>query len=536
MHYFFDKRRFLRPLTLLSLLMVIPSYLAFAQSLSESTEQLNVDELTTLSGGDLSLQQVVLITLVNSPDIEQGQLDVKKAIGTAQIATGAFDINTSVSSNVRNNRPTSSNDQDTQSLTFSLSERYRTGISASASAGIGRTDSRFKTQDTNNLSNLKLSIAIPLLKGAGYVSAAASEKVALLKSQAEEYDYYHNVSKSLLNTTNAYWDYKAAVESFKIRQNSEQRVQSWVDTLKEEVKQGNKPDEANVSRIKAYLATKQKNTLTAEKEMSNTKSDLAVAMGISDEDVANIGEPSEKFSTNWRETAAKLEQQSSAAEWVVEAKEKRLDIKAAELLQKSTEANLDKLEHNVLPQLDLSLTASHSAIELGDGYSRYIDALNGDPRGDDVSATLKFSYPLGNNVAMGQRDVGRVSNMLNVIKLNDLKRKIGLGIATYVDDLKSSLEEAAITLEALEHYNSSLEGSYNSYRDDLLTDPLAIFSLIDLDENLTEARIDHIASLQEVAQTTAQLRYQTGTILSHVDMDIEKLKLENMSTIPGFDE
>jgi hypothetical protein len=62
MTHFFCKRRFLRPLSLVLGLMVIPSYLALAQAPSGPTEQLNTN-LTTLSGGPLSLQQVALITL-----------------------------------------------------------------------------------------------------------------------------------------------------------------------------------------------------------------------------------------------------------------------------------------------------------------------------------------------------------------------------------------------------------------------------------------------------------------------------------------
>ncbi|RKZ36671.1 MAG: hypothetical protein DRQ49_09630 [Gammaproteobacteria bacterium] len=537
MHFSFGKRRFLRrSLTLLSLLMVIPSYMAFAQAPSESTEQLNVNDLITLSGGPLSLQQVALITLDNSPSLFQGQLGVESAIASARIATGAFDINTSVSSNVKNNRPTSSNDQDTQSLTFSLNERFRTGVSASASAGINRTDDRIKPQDTNNLSNLKLNITIPLLKGGGYVSAAAGENVALLKSQAAELGYYHSVSKLLLSSTNAYWNYKAAVESLKIQQDSEQRIQSWVDALKEGASsQGGTPDEANVSRVKGYLASKQKETTTAAQAVYSTKSALIVAMGISSEEVDNIGEPSEKFAVGWNETVAKLEQQSLQAKWIAEAKEKRLDIQAAKLTQESTAVNLAKTRHDVLPQLNLTLSASRSAIELGDGYSRYVDALNGDPRGNDVAATLTLSYPLGNNVAKGQRDVANVSNQLNIIKLNDLIRTIRVQVGVDANDLMRRLDETTATLEAVELYKSSLDGSYNSSRDNLLGDPLTIFSLMDLDEKLTEAKNDHLTSLQELAKATAQLRYQTGTILSSMSMDTKKLVLEDMSTIPGID-
>jgi len=187
-------------------------------------------------------------------------------------------------------------------------------------------------------------------------------------------------------------------------------------------------------------------------------------MGISSEEVDNIGEPSEKFAVGWNETVAKLEQQSLQAKWIAEAKEKRLDIQAAKLTQESTAVNLAKTRHDVLPQLNLTLSASRSAIELGDGYSRYVD----------------------NNVAKGQRDVANVSNQLNIIKLNDLIRTIRVQVGVDANDLMRRLDETTATLEAVELYKSSLDGSYNSSRDNLLGDPLTIFSLMDLDEKLNE--------------------------------------------------
>jgi outer membrane protein TolC len=543
MTHFFCKRRFLRPLSLVLGLMVIPSYLALAQAPSGSTEQLNTN-LTTLSGGPLSLQQVALITLKSSPTLMMGKLGVQSARAGAQMHSGAFDIYTSVIVSADEKRPPIPQmgaDEDTQDLTFALVKKFRTGISSTMSAGVTRIDQRAlgMLPDTMNVSHLNLNITIPLLKGRGYVSAAADETAALLKSQAAELSFYHGISNLLLASTKAYWDYKAAIKNLEIQQKSEQRIQDWANAAADlgKSRYGDgfiKTYKAEISRIQGDLANKHRNTIAAAEQVNSTKGTLAVIMGIPSEQVANIGEPSEEFALEWSGTLAKLEQQPMQDEWVAIAKEKRLDILAAKLNQEASAVKLAKMRRDVLPKLDLALKAGRNAIELGDGYGRYVDALSSDIRGTDVGATLTFLYPLGNNLAKGQRDLANATHKIDVIKTNDLMRTIGVQVGINTGTLKRRLKESVKALQAVELYSSTLEESYNSSRNRLLDDPHIIFNMLDIDEKLTKANNDLVTSLQELAKAIAQLRFQTGTILIGGSMDTEELKLGELSKLPGM--
>jgi len=532
-----QKRRFLRPLPLVLGLMAIPSYSALAQAPSGPTEQFN--NLTTLSGGPLGLQQVALITLKNSPTIEQGKLGVYSARAGARMASGAFDIGTSVLGSANENRPAFGFDQDTQDLTFGLNKGFRTGIRTNVSAGISRIDNRVSPQDTNNISNLNLSITIPLLKGRGYVSAAAGEKSAQLQSQAAELNFYHGISKILLASTNAYWDYKAAIENLKVQENSEKMVQEWTNAAADAIKSrygeaALKKFQAEKNRIDGYLSDKRRNTIAAKDRVGSTKGALGVIMGIQPADVANIGEPSQNFSSEWGDILAKLEQQHILNKWVATAIENRLDIQAAKLNQEASAVQLAKARQDVLPQLNFGLHAGRNAIELGDGYNRYVDALNSDIRGTDAGATLTFSYPLGNNFAEGQRDLANATHSLSVINTNDLIRTIPVLIGIDAGGLKARLKEAVAAKKSVENYESSLRGRYNSMRNRFFEDPNAFFNLMDTEEKLTEASNNLVNSLLGLAKAIAKLRFQTGTIFIGGSMDTYELELGELSEIPSL--
>jgi outer membrane protein TolC len=523
--------------------MMIPSYSALAQAPSGSTEQLNTN-LTTLSGGPLSLQQVALITLKNSPNLMQGKLGVQSARAGVLMNSGAFDLYTSVIVKADEKRPPIPQmgaDEDTQDLTFALNKNFRTGISSAVSAGVTRIDQRAlgMLPDTMNVSHLNLNITIPLLKGRGYVSAAADETAARLKSQAAELGFYHGISNLLLASTNAYWDYKAAIKTLEIQQESEQRIQNWAKNAADLGKSRygdafSKKYEAEISRIQGYLADKHRNTIAAAEQVNNTKGTLAVIMGIPSEQIANIGKPSEEFAHDWSETLAKLKQRTMQNEWVAIAKEKRLDIQAAKLTQEASAVKLAKMRRDVLPKLDLALMAGRNSIELGDGYGRYVDALSADTRGTDVGATLTFLYPLGNNLAKGKRDLANATHKLDVIKTNDLMRTIGVQIGIDTGALMRRLKETVEALQAVKLYGSALEKNYNRSRNRLLEDPHIIFNMLDLDEKLTKANNDLVTSLQELAKAIAKLRFQTGTILISGSMDTEELELGKMSKLPGI--
>ncbi len=86
------------------------------------------------------------------------------------------------------------------------------------------------------------------------------------------------------------------------------------------------------------------------------------------------------------------------------------------------------------------------------GYNRYVGALNGDIRGTDVGATLTFSYPLGNNLAKGQRDLANATHNINVINTNDLMRTISVQVGIDASTLMARLKEAVEAKKAVELY------------------------------------------------------------------------------------
>lgn len=536
-------------------LMTIPLDAALAQSSHSIPTTADKNTNVTFSGEPISLEKAVLITLENSPLIKQQIWGVELAKAGYTMAKGQFDITTSLTASVNNNRPgpmqsagqlvNMLGDDDSQNLQLALSKMFRTGISTTLSAGIIRNDERYPgiagAKSTENSSALNLNLTIPLLKGSGRVSAAANETAARLTSEAGELGFHHQVSQLLLSSINAYWDYAAAVAKLKIQQGSEQRIIGWAKTVQDGIvsRYSNnialavKKYEAETARFNGYLADKQRNTIAATEQVNSAKSALAIQMGIPSEQVANLGEPSEKFSANWNSILAALKQQPMMDKWTAEALEKRLDLQAAKLRLEADATKLAKARRDMLPTLNLGLNLGRNALELGDGFKPYVDSLSSEARGTRAGATLTLSYPLGNNIAKGSRDLANASYQTSLIRTNDLSRQISVQVGVNGGMLMRRLQEAVAAEQGVQSYIPALEIQYKQASRNLLENPLVMFDLLDLEDKLTEALNNQMDSLLELAKSIAQLRHNTGTLIT-INESEKGITLNDMISLPGM--
>ncbi len=517
-------------------------YATLAQSSSSApAEEINAG--LTLSGKPLSLKEAALIAYKNSPEIMQAGLNIDMARAGYRIAGGGFAFTTGATANTGKNRPPSfmGQDGDSQGFTASLTKRFRTGISSSLSAGVTRQDTRGGVSPmnaTSNASSANLNVTIPLLQGSGRVSAAAGETSARLASEASELNYLHTSSQILQTTVNAYWAYKAAIERLKIRQGSWELVQKWLSDVKaglqrQQDESTKKKYRMQISRLNGALADRRQNAIAANENVNTAKGALAIAMGIPAEQVASLGEPSEGFSTDWKETLAKLEQRPMSAKWVALALEKRHDLQATKLTQEASATQLAKARKDTLPRLNLGLNYGYNARELGNGFNHYVGSFTNDMRGANAGATLTFSYPLGNDVAEGSRDRANATHRVNVIGTNNLARTIAVQVDTTAGVVMSRLKQSVETRKAIDYYSPAIKQIQPTLKR-LGENPSKVFNVLDLEEKATEAVLAFIDSLEKFSNAIVELRFQTGTILVPDEENENTLTLGNMAELPAM--
>lgn len=510
---------------------------ASVESAKETTSNL------VLPDKPLRLKEVAQITLENSSIILQARLTAESTEAGYRIAKGQFNLTTSVSSGVTRSRPVTDQiaggpDLNSQNLNGTLSKYFRSGIQSSLTIGANRQDLRTPPSDTRDIANVNLKATFPLLKGRGYASAAANETAAKQRSQAGEFTFYHSVSNVLKEAINAYWAYKAAIYKAQNQQESEKRVLKWskeaaTAALQQEKnpQQVEKKYASEISYLQGYLADKQRNIIEATKQVDTAKGALAIAMGIPADQLSNIGFPAEEFPEEWQAILTQLEQHPMQAKWQKIAVDKRFDLQASQLQQQAAMTKLIQARQDILPKLDASLNYTYNSLELGDGLDRY--SFTSDNRGNDTIVGLNFIYPLGNDIAKGQRDLASANYQIQTSQVNDLIRTIYLQIDTATTELMGKLKAVEGARKAMEAYLPSIE-KLKQANQNLAANPSAIVNLIELEDRLNQAGLDYIDALLELAQAVTDLRFQTGTLITPSQTQEQTIVLEdNLTRLPS---
>lgn len=494
-----NKRKFISPAIslVMGLVTTAPGIISAQETTPNQGTTTNESKPLTLSGKPITLHEVALMTLANSADIENAIIGVNSAWAGYMGAQSQFDTYTSLSGNTNQHRASDVTvmgpDINSRGLSLGVNKQFRTGISGGLSVSSNRTDMANMSSDASNSGGPSVNLTIPLLKGRGYVSAAAGETQARLSAEAAEYGFYHSVSGILLGAVSAYWDYKAATERLKIRQAGGQRVKQWLTGAS-----------GDSSQTSGYLADKQKGSLAASEEVSTTRGALANIMGVPFDQLNRLGNPAEVFPEDWSGVLAMLERNPMLNIWVQIAMNERPDLKATKLREESAAVALAKAEQDILPQLNLGLTYAFNGVEKGDSFSYQMDALTSGDHTTDTGASLSFSYPLENRGARSARELARLSHRSSVIATNNGTRQVGVDVSVAADKVLGRLKTVVEAKQAVESYLPAMRNLGKS----------STFDIIDLDERLSKAEDDYVNSLRELAKAIGGLRHQTGTLVT----------------------
>lgn len=196
---------------------------------------------------------------------------------------------------------------------------------------------------------------------------------------------------------------------------------------------------------------------------------------------------------------------------------------------------LAKARQDILPQLDLKLDTGRTAFKYGNSFDNYTESLSepGDSRGTDLSVSLNFKYLLGNNYAQSSLSSANLSHQQSLIQLNEVIRTVRLEVVQSVSTLLSSLRTVEKTQEVVtKGYEPALE-EYKKSQPSLVTEPNALFNLMDIEKDLVAATIYRNQAVLELAKIIATLRHQTGELIE-VEPSTNVASLKNITMLPDL--
>jgi outer membrane protein len=491
----------------------------------------------------ITLLQAVGLTVSLQPKISIQKEKVNNQAGVLQQNTGKFDVavKTSLAKQVEKtpltieqqasyNNIINEYNSDTLTTTVGLEKEFRNGIKVGPNMKVYRLGSNLDNffmfnSVPDNYSSFNFTVNVPLLKGFGTDVAGADEQAAGVNLKASRLDLTHTVSKSILATVQAYWNFLAAEKKLEIYRESEASANQLVENLKKLVA-AKENAVTDLVQAQASLAEKSALRITAEQQLLDAQKNLGLAMGLKSQQVLALPLPSNAFPQPVPAIIAALA--SKQEKYLLLAEEYRADLKALKEQEKAAQILLVAAQKNLKPQLNAVLGVGYGGLQESGSFRNYLQAVNHNTVGVNYSAALMFKYPLGNNTAKGNAAQKLAQKHQKRYQVDDLDRTIRSNVL--------------VTLRALNRYSASLQKSRQSvafyrrgYADEKVRFRMGVSTVIDLitvQNRLSSALLTEVDNQLAYANAVIRLRYETGTILVQKN-DKYQVELKRLMFLPA---
>lgn len=399
-------------------------------------------------------------------------------------------------------------DQELVTYELALLRQFRNGISVSPFINYNRVQDNFSFrggQEPIARSEVGLEINIPLLKGSGVTATAARERAAIFDFEASRMVMQHTASASVLRTVLAYWNVVAAQEQLALLVHSE-LISTALVRLTNVLIEADELPRAEAAQTIAREQSVASARIAAELRLISARQTLALAMGLDEKDMAIAPIASDNFPSPISVAKLKpLEQQL-----VSEAMNLRLDRRASLKLEQSGKVLLDAARRNLLPRLDVTMRGSYSGLhEDSDGESYYAPYLR-NTAGPSVFVGVSLDWPFANDLEEGRFLQSQALHHQSIIRTTELSRSIASNVYLTSRILQKSLEQ----LRRAEAASTQFQKAFESEQEKFKFGNSTIIDATLTEERLTTARLDVVTAKLQHAQAIAQLRFETGTLMS----------------------
>jgi outer membrane protein TolC len=395
-------------------------------------------------------------------------------------------------------------------LQANLTKQYRSGItfapyvdlSYSAANYVGKTSTDpakggLGVKDLYQ-GEVGFDLVLPLLRGRGRTSVAATEMAAKDDLEASRLEVLHQKTQSVLTTVLAYWELKSAMEQVEVLKRSV-RLQGDLLTLTRALIKAKELPRADESRAQAGYADAQARLSAAERRLSDARVALARDLGVAGENAAALPMAADTFP----QPPDKLAAEDDALNALIkDAAQKRFDHQAALKLQQASQRLALGAKQDTRRKLDLDLrywsnTLGEESPKLGSW-----DFLSG-------SATLSLEVPFKNNQLKGRLAQREASLKQSGIDAQDLARTIGLNVVRLAQSLRLSAARLKRAEEAVRFYDRTIDDENAK----LKAGDSTLIDMIQTEQQTTAARVAKVTAQQEYASLLAQLRSEAGLLI-----------------------
>jgi outer membrane protein TolC len=342
-------------------------------------------------------------------------------------------------------------------------------------------------------------------------------------------EIHHKIAKILKEAVGAYWDNRAATQTYALRKESLDRIEKWAAKIHEVINGMENADAvkaqfgSDLDRIEGFVQEKRKDLNNAETALNTSREKLAKSLGITIEKATEMGD-----ATDDMPVAGELDTQFDPAQWSELAINNRMDIQARKLEEKGATEMLDWFMDFNYPEVNLILAAHQQVVDFGNGGPEGYFAALGNPSGDlGYTAGLQFSMKLGNSAGLGRATQATLLKMKAQIGLKQIMQEAGVITKSLASQVSSNIKSADSAAQSANAYRKSVDSSRADKSQTIAT----AYRQFETERDWINAEADRIQAEADLAKLIAEVRFQTGTLVQHGG-DAQEVRLTDLVTLP----
>ena len=384
------------------------------------------------------------------------------------------------------------------------------------------------------------STTLPLLRGRGTIATGGAERAARIEVDATRLTLSHQADATALETARAYWDLRAAQGNQEIAERSVKNQQRLVELTRAQASAGTLPG-IEVSRVQASEARARARFEEASRAFQEAQLRLLDVMGLAaSDDPATLPRATDDFPAVPAMTDLAAPAVSALTTGAVA---RRADLRAAVVSEQAGRSLTQTLGTFTRSRLDLTTkiwwTSLDDLVNFApdpsdptgikrvsekESFSGAIDRWVG----PSVEASMDYERQFGNNQAAGRLAQQQAELRRREISSADLRRVVRLGVLRSARLLAESVDRVGAAEDAVKFYDATIQGDFERFRSGDLT----LIDTIITEEQQVDALLALVGARRDVARLIAELRFESGQILTHVDGQSPAVDGSAFTTVP----
>jgi outer membrane protein TolC len=357
-----------------------------------------------------------------------------------------------------------------------------------------------------------VTVDIPLGKGRGKVSTAASENAAKESAEAALADEAFTITLSVENTALAYWDLAASQALLELLQETE-RIQVELLAIGEALVEAEEYAEADLHFVRGRLELTRGRVASAQEDVVRARVALADVMGQS---LFSVDQAPMAADALPDVPAENLDESLTIEAMVEAALQRRYDLAAARYRRGAAEFLARGAEFDIKRRVDLQMAVGYAGLYEGGDIMRFDDlttgwwnALSDFSAGPSFRLGLTFELPFGNRVARGRSVQKHALQQQSRIELRDLERTVANQIERITRALEQAIQEGRRRVESIRLNQETLTSEIELYRGG----EGSSIDVILTQETLVSEEVLLISARRTIAFLATQLSFETGRLV-----------------------